>query len=106
MDQEVKNVLGVEENSTPAFDDKNNYEGSGAGTAKILAKIFYIVSGVLMFIGIIFLLDWEGKSYKTDSLVSGLISISLSLSFFVVAPIYKCLGTIAEAAHLFKQKNQ
>ena len=65
MEQEVKNVLGVEENSTPAFDDKNNYEGSGAGTAKILAKIFYIVSGVLMFIGIIFLLNWEGKSYKT-----------------------------------------
>ena len=104
MEQEVKNVLGVEENSTPAFDEKNIYEGSGAGTAKKLAKIFYVVSGVLMFIGIIFLLDWEG--YRTDRLVSGLISISLSISFSVVAPIYKCLGTIAEAAQLFKQKNQ
>ena len=104
MEQEVKNVLGVEENSTPAFDEKNIYEGSGAGTAKKLAKIFYVVSGVLMFIGIIFLLDWEG--YRTDRLVSGLISIFLSISFFVVAPIYKCLGTIAEAAQLFKQKNQ
>ena len=106
MEQEVKDLLGVEENSTPAFDDKNNYDGSGAGTIKKLAKIFYIVSGVLMFIGIIFLLDWDGRSYNTDSLVSGLISISLSISFFVVAPIYKCLGTIAEAAQLFKQKNQ
>lgn len=106
MEQEVKNLLGVEENSTPAFDDKNNYDGSGAGTIKKLAKIFYIVSGVLMFIGINFLLDWDGRSYNTDSLVYGLISISLSISFFVVAPIYKCLGTIAEAAQLFKQKNQ
>lgn len=106
MEQEVKNVLGIEENSTPAFDDKNNYEGSGAGTAKKLAIIFYIVSGVLMFIGIISLLKWDGRSYRTDILVSGLISISLSISFFVVAPIYKCIGTIAEAAQLFKQKNQ
>ena len=105
MEQEVKNVLGLDENSTPAFDDKNNYEGSGAGTAKKIAKIFYIVSGVLMFIGIIFLLNW-GISDKPKNLVSGLISISLSISFFVVAPIYKCLGRIAEAAQLFKQKNQ
>lgn len=106
MEQEIKDILGVSENEKNTFNDKNNYEGSGAEIAKKLASIFYIISGFLLFVGIILLLNWEGRSYHIDYLISGLICISLSISFFVVAPIYKCLGTIAEAAQLFKQKNQ
>lgn len=106
MEQEIKDVLGVSENATNTLKDKNTYEGSGAGTAKKLASIFYVISGLFFFIGVIFLLVWSGRSYYISPLISGLICISLSISLFVVAPIYKCLGTIAEAAQLFKQKNQ
>lgn len=106
MEQEIKDVLGVKENATTPINDKNNNDESGAEIAKQLANIFFIISGVLLFIGLVLLSKWEGSSYNTGYLISGAACINFSILLFIVAPIYKCLGTIAEAAHLFKQKNQ